>query len=84
MKSISLHPSRPLLASVGLDRHLRIHDTRTRQCLAKLYLKQILTAVEFLEGQGRLEPQHAVPAGENFEEVLEDEPAQQAKSRRLM
>lgn len=57
VRSISLHPSRPLLASVGLDRHLRVHDTRTRECLTKLYLKQILTAVDFWESACPMVPE---------------------------
>lgn len=43
MRSLALHPSRPIVASVGLDHFLRLHDTRTRAPLAKVYLKQQLT-----------------------------------------
>lgn len=75
VRSISLHPSRPLLASVGLDRHLRIHDTRTRECLTRLYMKQILTAVDFWESACSLVPQHgpdakAGPSGHQLEPAL--------------
>lgn len=29
--SLAIHPSLPYIASAGLDRHLRIHDTNTRK-----------------------------------------------------
>ncbi|GAX76123.1 hypothetical protein CEUSTIGMA_g3566.t1 [Chlamydomonas eustigma] len=42
------HPEgRPWLASVGLDRFLRVHDVETRRCLCKVYLKQCLTGLVF-------------------------------------
>ncbi|GIM01226.1 hypothetical protein Vretimale_6034 [Volvox reticuliferus] len=41
IRSLSLHPSQPLIASVSLDRHLRVHSTITRQLLTKVYLKQV-------------------------------------------
>ena len=43
VRALALHPGRPILASVGLDRFLRLHDTSTRALLAKVYLKQQLT-----------------------------------------
>ncbi len=43
MRALQVHPDLPILASVGLDRFLRLHDTRTRQPLAKVYIKQQLT-----------------------------------------
>eukprot|EP00873_Tetraselmis_striata_P001379 jgi/Tetstr1/421643/TSEL_012583.t1 len=45
VRSLSLHPEEPLIASVGLDRWLRIHHTGTKKQLAKIYLKQQLTGV---------------------------------------
>ncbi len=41
------HPAEPLLASVGLDRFLRVHSTASRCQLAEVYLKQHLTGVAF-------------------------------------
>lgn len=43
VRALALHPDLPLLASVGLDRFLRVHNTATRKLLAKVYLKQQLT-----------------------------------------
>lgn len=40
----SLQVQDNLLASVSIDKWLRVHDTRTRQMLCKVYLKQALTA----------------------------------------
>ncbi|EFJ49223.1 hypothetical protein VOLCADRAFT_104439 [Volvox carteri f. nagariensis] len=41
IRSLSLHPTQPLIASVSLDRHLRVHSTTNRQLLTKVYLKQV-------------------------------------------
>ena len=40
--------SKGVLASVGLDRYLRLHSTSTRHLLGKVYLKSQLHGVEFL------------------------------------
>jgi ribosome biogenesis protein NSA1 len=45
IRCLSHHPTQPLLASVGLDRWLRVHDTQTRRVQYKCYLKQRLNAV---------------------------------------
>ncbi len=45
VKSLALHPELPIIASVGLDRFLRVHNTDSKALLCKLYLKQHLTAV---------------------------------------
>jgi len=47
IRSISLHPTEPYLASVGLDRFLRVHNTETRQIMFKFYLKTRLNCVLF-------------------------------------
>ncbi|KAJ7565064.1 hypothetical protein O6H91_02G046100 [Diphasiastrum complanatum] len=47
IRSISRHPELPLLASCGLDRYLRIHNTVSRQLLALVFLKQQLGSVTF-------------------------------------
>ncbi|KAL5270889.1 hypothetical protein ACHWQZ_G001525 [Mnemiopsis leidyi] len=47
VRSLALHHSEPYLASVGLDRHLRIHNTLTREVEHKFYLKNKLNCVVF-------------------------------------
>lgn len=47
VRSLAVHPDLPLVAAVGLDRHLRLFDTASRQQLCKTYMKQQLTAVAF-------------------------------------
>lgn len=42
VRSLQAHEN--LLCSVSIDKWLRIHDTRNRQMLCKVYLKQPLTA----------------------------------------
>ncbi len=48
VRSLQLHPTEPLIASVGLDRFLRVHCTETRKLLGKVHLKQQLTGVCWL------------------------------------
>ncbi len=51
VRSLALHPdasAHPLLASVSLDRFLRVHDTNTRASVCKVYCKQQLTGVVWL------------------------------------
>lgn len=42
VRSLQAHEN--LLCSVSIDKWLRVHDTRNRQLLCKVYLKQPLTA----------------------------------------
>ncbi|KAL4434253.1 hypothetical protein ABPG75_000694 [Micractinium tetrahymenae] len=46
-RGLAAHSELPVLASVGLDRYLRLHDRHTRQLLAKVYLKTLPTGVAF-------------------------------------
>jgi ribosome biogenesis protein NSA1 len=55
VSALALHPSEPYIASVGLDRYVRVHNTRTRALAAKVYLKQHIMAVGFCP---------SIPAGE--------------------
>ena len=45
VQQLQLHPTLPLLASVGLDRFLRIHDLQTRSLVRKVYLKTRSNAI---------------------------------------
>ncbi len=47
VRSLALHPTEPLLASVGLDRFVRVHSTTSRKQLCAVYLKQQLNGVSF-------------------------------------
>ena len=47
VRALDLHPTEPLIASVGLDRHLRLHNTATRKQVASVYMKQHLMDVTF-------------------------------------
>lgn len=47
VRALALHLELPLIASAGLDRYLRLHNTSTRKQVAALYLKQHLTGVTF-------------------------------------
>ncbi|GLI64763.1 hypothetical protein VaNZ11_008164, partial [Volvox africanus] len=67
IRSLSLHPYQPLIASVSLDRHLRVHLTTNRQLLTKVYLKQALTGVAWLPTPGKTN------AAGGEEEIDEDE-----------
>ena len=43
VRSLAVHPQGSVLASVGLDRYLRLHSVHTRQLLAKAYCKTLPT-----------------------------------------
>ncbi|KAJ4963468.1 hypothetical protein NE237_023407 [Protea cynaroides] len=45
IRSVARHPELPMIASCGLDGYLRIWDSKTRQPLSAVFLKQPLTNV---------------------------------------
>ena len=45
VRSIEHHSSLPLVASVGLDRHLRVYNSSTKRGMASVYLKQRMNKV---------------------------------------
>ena len=47
VRCLALHATEPLIASAGLDRHVRIHSTATRKQVSSVYLKQRLEGVAF-------------------------------------
>ncbi|KAN0038197.1 hypothetical protein ACTA71_000369 [Dictyostelium dimigraforme] len=47
VKDIAIHPTLPLLATVGLDRFLRVYNLDNRKMLHKIFLKQRLSTVLF-------------------------------------
>ncbi|XP_057723887.1 LOW QUALITY PROTEIN: uncharacterized protein LOC130939834 [Arachis stenosperma] len=50
IRSIVRHPELPVVASCGLDSYLRLWDTKTRQLLSSVFLKQHLLHVVFDSG----------------------------------
>ncbi|CAL8468436.1 g7976 [Coccomyxa elongata] len=65
VRCLALHPTEPLLASVGLDRFLRVHSTVNRKQLCAVYLKQKLNGVTFCpalsQHEAAPEPEDKVP-----------------------
>jgi hypothetical protein len=59
---LAVHPSEPVLASVGLDRFLRLHSTHSRQLLAKVYCKTLPTGASQPRLLLPLAQAHAFPA----------------------
>ncbi|EGG24748.1 WD40 repeat-containing protein [Cavenderia fasciculata] len=47
IRSIDIHPTLPLVAVAGLDRHVRIYNLKNRTLINKLYMKQKITSVLF-------------------------------------
>lgn len=45
VREIALHPTMEVMATVGLDRVMRVFDTKTRQQLHRVYLRQKLNCV---------------------------------------
>lgn len=64
IRSLDMHPEEPLLCSAGLDRWVRVHDTKSRKCLSKIYLKSQLTACCWLPGALEVLPDEAPVAEE--------------------
>jgi hypothetical protein len=46
IKALVHHPTEPLLASTGLDRFVRFHDTMKKKLLHSVYLKQVCTRTQ--------------------------------------
>jgi len=40
VKGLQAHPTLPLLMATGLDRYMRVYDTRDRRLVSRVYLKQ--------------------------------------------
>ena len=73
VRALALHPTAPLLASLGLDRHLRLHDTASRACLAKIYLKTQLAAAAFCPTDPAMLPPREQKEGQREAEAEADE-----------
>jgi ribosome biogenesis protein NSA1 len=65
VRALALHPGpEPILASVGLDRFLRLHSTASRKQLAAVYLKQKLTGLAWCPpAEGAAAQQETAGAG---------------------
>ncbi|XP_022188084.1 WD repeat-containing protein 74 [Nilaparvata lugens] len=50
VRHIACPPLEPLVVTVGLDRHIRVHDLNTKQLLLKEYLQSRLTSVLLTPG----------------------------------
>ena len=78
VRALDLHPTEPLLASVGLDRHLSLHNTATRKQVASVYLKQHSMGVVFCPTPA---PQKAAKEGAAAEVPAEGQRATVTKRR---
>ncbi|EGC30475.1 hypothetical protein DICPUDRAFT_41400 [Dictyostelium purpureum] len=47
IRDVQIHPTLPLLATVGLDRFLRVYNLDSRKMLQKVFLKQRLSGILF-------------------------------------
>ncbi|KAM7264981.1 hypothetical protein ACFE04_002664 [Oxalis oulophora] len=90
VRSISRHPELPVIASCGLDGYLRFWNTKSRQLLAAVYLKQHLTSVvldsnfsdeEIVSNAEVPEPQNGQTV-ENDDSDKEDEECYEKKKKR--
>ena len=65
VRDLAMHPEGKKIASVGLDRFLRVHDTTSRKSSGKVYLKTQLTGVAWCPadvGMAVLEKEERVDA----------------------
>jgi len=53
VRSVDLHPTAGVIVSGGLDRYVRVHSTRTRASVAKLYVTSQVNVVRWLGDEGR-------------------------------
>lgn len=67
VRSLAVLPGSNVVASGGLDRFLRLHDTTTRKSLGKVYLKTQITEVAFCPTDESMVP--APAAGEEAQVV---------------
>ena len=51
IRSTDIHPTLPFIVSGGLDRYVRIHSTRTRTAVMRLYMTSQLCVVRWLGSQ---------------------------------
>jgi len=65
IRSICFHPTEPLVAAVGLDRFLRVFDSKTRKVVVKTYLKQRLNKTLFLS---RIQNEESDPEDLSYED----------------
>lgn len=74
VRSLALHSKEPFLASVGLDRYLRVHNTLTKEIENKFYLKNKMNCVVFTNERIKEKEE-----GEDIWEQLEETGAKRRK-----
>ncbi|KOM28439.1 hypothetical protein LR48_Vigan543s002700 [Vigna angularis] len=87
IKSIVRHPELPIIASCGLDCYLRLWDTKTRQLLSAVFLKQHVMHVLFdskfdIKGVDSSLPSKGKTQTEILSEEVEELPLKRKKSSR--
>lgn len=81
VRALAVHATEPLLASVGLDRFLRVHNTVTRRQLADVYLKQHLTGVAFCPAAAAAVEEHASVVDKRSTELVKKKGKKWQKSK---
>ena len=69
IRSINCHETKPIVASCGLDRFLRVHDIESKALLYKVYLKSRLNCVVMTPGWSVEEDRITENTDENTEDV---------------
>lgn len=85
IRSTDLHPVAPLIVSGGLDRYLRVHSTRTRAMVTRLYMTSQLSVVRWLglaAGQGDDAPTAEKKKKKKTNSSLKASEASSSKKRR--
>ncbi|KAL9324889.1 hypothetical protein ACSQ67_005534 [Phaseolus vulgaris] len=82
IRSIVRHPELPIIASCGLDSYLRLWDTKTRQLLSAIFLKQHIMHVLF-DSKFDVKGVDSVPSkGKTQTEIMLDEEVEVLPSKR--
>ncbi|XP_027332129.1 uncharacterized protein LOC113847316 isoform X2 [Abrus precatorius] len=85
IRSIVRHPELPVIASCGLDSYLRLWDTKTRQLLSAVFLKQHIMHVLFdssfiIEGADLIPSEEQIPTEIMDREEIEASPLKRKKT----
>eukprot|EP00039_Didymoeca_costata_P029122 m.23361 g.23361 ORF g.23361 m.23361 type:complete len:355 (+) comp7493_c0_seq2:118-1182(+) len=85
-RSVQYHPTLNYIFTCGLDRHVRVYNEETRQCVQKLYLKQrlgpMLVASDLGPGKDALKGNAEQPAEEDVWDELDKTVEKKRKSKR--
>jgi len=82
IRSVTAHPTQPVLGVCGLDRHARIYNLNTRKPIAQLYLKTRLNHILIADEPEPIDDESDMDTGDAAEEdpqIVDDEAAESSE-----